>query len=316
MTIFGTYSIQPTLVVLFGIWGALPASGQDAPAHLTFEVASIKPASTDPGPAAMAGAGGRGGAMMQDMMERMRQGRRDAAPPGLLPKEMDRARVTLRGLPLVDLVAAAYRVRRTQVSGPAWMAEMKFDIDAKIPEGSTPESVYPMLQSLLEDRFSMKFHREERELPGFALLVAKNGPKLTAATPAEPDSAKDDATPMSDEARQKVLDDLKKRTEAVARNLNPAEMMSGMNTQQWSKKDATMAELAAHLGTALHAAVVDMTSLTGKYIVDLLIQQSAADSPEYGASQAVAKFGLKLEQHKIPTTVLAIDNIAKAPTEN
>jgi hypothetical protein len=48
----------------------------------------------------------------------------------------------------------------------------------RLPSAATPEQLSLMLQNLLADRFKLKFHRETREVPGYALVVAKNGPKL------------------------------------------------------------------------------------------------------------------------------------------
>src|SRR5579859_2873514 len=46
-----------------------------------------------------------------------------------------------------------------------------------------------MLQKLLADRFELKFHRVTRELPVYAIQIAKGGPKLKA--PANPDAEPD-----------------------------------------------------------------------------------------------------------------------------
>jgi hypothetical protein len=66
---------------------------------------------------------------------------------------------------------------------PAWVKSDRYTIDAK-PEG--PETMAmmrgPMMQALLEDRFKLKIHRETREVPIYALVVAKGGPKLQATS--------------------------------------------------------------------------------------------------------------------------------------
>jgi hypothetical protein len=74
---------------------------------------------------------------------------------------------------------------------PDWFDNVHFDIVAK-PENeipSTPEglkTVNLMLQALIIERFSMVIHRETRELPIFALVVARGGPKIApTATPGE-----------------------------------------------------------------------------------------------------------------------------------
>jgi len=99
------------------------------------------------------------------------------------------------------LMTYAYRVRDFQiVGGPDWMRSDRWDIQAKAEEGSVPPSSGPpdpsvpdplalRTQSLLEEQFHLKFHRETRELPLYELVVAKNGPKLQVSedqTPLRP----------------------------------------------------------------------------------------------------------------------------------
>jgi len=90
------------------------------------------------------------------------------------------------------LIAEAYSVREFQIfGGSGWLRSDRFDIEAKasspadqLPNGSDDrrkldkESRKRMLQTLLADRFALKVHREMRELPMYALVVSKNGPKL------------------------------------------------------------------------------------------------------------------------------------------
>ncbi len=74
-------------------------------------------------------------------------------------------------------------MRASQVSGPAWLSDQSFDIEAKVPAGAPKEELNAMLQSLLEERFGLKVRRDTRTLQGFDLVVGKNGPKLKPAEP-------------------------------------------------------------------------------------------------------------------------------------
>src|SRR5262249_55565872 len=67
------------------------------------------------------------------------------------------------------------------IGGPAWIDSDRFDIAAKAEDKANAEEVAEMIRSLLADRFQLKFHRETRELPVYALVVGKNGSKLTAS---------------------------------------------------------------------------------------------------------------------------------------
>src|SRR5207248_7804587 len=76
-------------------------------------------------------------------------------------------------------------------SGPDWIAggDERFNVEAKAenPTKTTEKQLLAMLQALLIERFQMKFHREPAERPGFALTVAKNGPKLQESKSQDPD---------------------------------------------------------------------------------------------------------------------------------
>src|SRR4051794_6394672 len=76
-------------------------------------------------------------------------------------------------------VAAAYGLKEYQVSGPLWITEGRYDILAKAPEGTRKEQIPAMLQALLAERFKLEVHREKKEFNVFAIVVGKNGPKLT-----------------------------------------------------------------------------------------------------------------------------------------
>lgn len=86
----------------------------------------------------------------------------------------------------------AYGVRFFQITGgPAWLTaagDTSYDVVAKTEgeEKPTQEQINMMLQTLLADRFELKLHRETREVPVYALMLDKNGPKLKNS----PDDAK------------------------------------------------------------------------------------------------------------------------------
>src|SRR5262249_47372554 len=63
--------------------------------------------------------------------------------------------------------------------GPSWIHTSRYRIDAKADGAQSQGMMHgPMLQTLLEDRFKLKIHRETREVPAYALTVAKGGIKL------------------------------------------------------------------------------------------------------------------------------------------
>lgn len=68
--------------------------------------------------------------------------------------------------------------------GPSWMKSDRFTIEATTPDARVPPAVMrgPMLQTILEDRFKLKFRRETRERPIYELVVASTGAKVTPYT--------------------------------------------------------------------------------------------------------------------------------------
>ena len=89
---------------------------------------------------------------------------------------------TARNVPLRQLILLAYGIRGTQLSGgPSWIGSDRFDIDAKADGGLKPGAAPPQLRQLLVERFNFKFHKETREVPIYALVLARSDGKLGPA---------------------------------------------------------------------------------------------------------------------------------------
>src|SRR5258707_1005426 len=143
---------------------------QSAPARPEFEVASVKVAA--PGVAGQ-------------------------IPVGL---HIDGSQVSFRYLSLQDYMGTAYDIKKHQIVGPDWLATERYDIQAKMPAGVEQDklrgNMREMMQVLLEDRFKLKFHRETKELPVYALVAAKGGVKMKEAP----------ADAQAEEASRKAVD--------------------------------------------------------------------------------------------------------------
>lgn len=106
-------------------------------------------------------------------------------------------RFVANGVPVRMLISLAYDVKDFQVTGgPAWIGSDRFDIDAKeedsfsaglekLPPDDRRRQIDLCVQALLADRFKLKLNRESKELPVYALVVAKGGPKLQEAKPGD-----------------------------------------------------------------------------------------------------------------------------------
>lgn len=234
---------------------------------MKFEVASLKPSPP----------GGRGG--------------------GIRPT-LGGERYVATNIPLKLLITVAYRVKAEQVvGGPDWMNTDLYDMNAKAEKPSSVEDLHLMLQDLLAERFKLKFHRETKEMPVYALTVDKNGPKLLAH---EAQSAGD---PWIDQTQEQFLH---------------------------MKMHATfvpMEYFAWRLAQMLDRPVLDQTKLKGGYDFDLAYTRELPPGLPEGAVlngvpvdtsgpsifEAIQKqLGLKLERQKGPVEIMVIDRAEKA----
>src|ERR1700683_4930886 len=88
-------------------------------------------------------------------------------------------RLTLEAWRPFALIMEAYDLKRYQVSFTP-SDDALYDITAKAEGDGTPTKAEfrLMLQTLLADRFNLKFHREMRELPVYAMVIGKSGVKF------------------------------------------------------------------------------------------------------------------------------------------
>src|ERR1035437_5113948 len=99
---------------------------------------------------------------------------------------LDGLRAEYNYMSLKELVVAAYKVKPYEVTCPDWMATERYDIVARMPDGSNKEDAAAMLKALLEERFKLQAHTESQERPVLALGAAKGGPKLKDSPTPEP----------------------------------------------------------------------------------------------------------------------------------
>jgi uncharacterized protein (TIGR03435 family) len=247
-----------TILLLLAVAQAQPA----------FEVASIK--------RAQPGDGVSGGCHGIDS----RYGPDQASAPPL-------GRCVIRNARLGHALFIAYRLRSMAMitGGPDWikLGDDRFNIEAKAedPAKATEQQLLEMLQALLTERFQMKFHRETRDVPGFALVVGKNGPKLKPAAGDEPDAG-------------------------WGPSLKPGRGPNTLTARKYS-----MPRLADLL-TGLGEPVIDKTGLTGDY--DFTLSWDETDGPQLSTALQ-QQLGLKFESQKVPVSFLIIDS-AQKPTEN
>jgi len=300
--LLATFGIAAIAVpIWFGILNPQRGRAQTPPANGTptpkFEVASIKPSKPSSG---------------DHGLFRM----------GLQPNGRFTGSVTVK-----FLLELAYGFKDSQISGgPGWIDSDRYDIEAKPDEAfaaltlSTDErfeQVRLMMQALLADRFKLNLRHETKELPVYALVVAKNGPKLKESAPepgsdsAEPPPPRPGGPPPRG-AMQVMPGQLNGNAISVQMLVDPLSHMTGR-------------------------IVVDKTGLKGRYDFTLKWTPGEAEGPIFrggpagppppdappppdrnGPTLFVAvqeQLGLKLESQKEPVDTVVIEHIER-PTEN
>jgi len=231
---------------LIGVVRAPRASAQSAPRQ-SFDVVSIKPSISIP---------------------------RDRSQ-----FECDHGRFVSRGAPLLWAIDWAYNLNDYQVSPgwPAWLNSFgTFDIEAKTDNPVSQDQCKLMVQSLFEDRFKMRVRMEVKNVPAYALMVGKNGPKVTAGG--------------------KVI--INGELKQAASEHEPPE--------GW-----TMARLANYLASVrgVDRPVVDKTGLAGIYGLKLDYSTADGDGRADIRTALLEEIGLRLQAVKAPIAMFVIDHI-------
>jgi len=257
---------------------------QQATDKPSFEVASVKP--SDPNP----------------------------SNPMWVGMSADRALVTYTNITLRDCIRAAYRVRDSQIIGPEWIANARFEITAKLAAGASPDQIPEMLQVLLAERFKLTLRRDTKEQPVYALTVGKDGPKLKPA-----DLRIDNQSPTA------VGPDGKPRQAMMFRFSSSGVVLTAPS--------ANLASFVELMSRFTERPVVDMTGLEGRYEFNLTFAPETTHGlptkrpfgpdgtpiftdPAPSVFDAVQQYGLRLEARRAPLEMLTVTHLEKTPTEN
>jgi uncharacterized protein (TIGR03435 family) len=216
---------------------------------------------------------------------------------------------TCQNMSLYNIVWIAFNLRSQQLIAPDWMNEPRFDITAKIPEGTTREQFFLMFQIMLADRFGLKVHHDRKEVQGYELTVAKGGPKLKESASEPP---KDAAPPVP---QRPVLgpDGFPVATPGISGVTITRNRARG----QWLR--AKIERVLRDLDSQVGKPVVDATGLSGTYDLSLYwvpdpMRPDAEGPTIFGALQE--QLGLKLESRKVMLPVVVVDHAERVPTEN
>jgi uncharacterized protein (TIGR03435 family) len=243
----------------------LYAQQDDARTTPRFEVASIKPAS-----------------IPDDVRARLGSVGGTCALP---PVERSGVRVHIPVSQLCGLIRVAYDVADYQVIGvPNSEASSYFELEARAESGRAPglDETRVMLQELLAERFQLRVHREPRDMPIYALTIARGGPKAAACSNPEAPSV-----------------------------YSPGFILS-------CKPPMPMTRIAQFLSRETGRPVIDKTGL-GPYAFELHwlpeSMQPQPDSPPVLFTAIREQLGLTLEPQRAPVDSIVVDHVER-PSAN
>ena len=163
------------------------------------------------------------------------------------------------------IIELAYDLQDYQLSGdPAWAKSERYAIEAKAAGPASDAQVRLMVQTLLADRFHLKIHRENRELPVYALVVGKGGPKLEPAK---------DST------------------------LCGGQGCFGISRGSVTSSGGTLARLSTVLTRILDRPVFNKTELAGNYDFKLHFDQRSGGHPRHGPRRRHEAGGRAIHLH-------------------
>jgi uncharacterized protein (TIGR03435 family) len=228
---------------------------------------------------------------------------------------------TLINIPFQTLLLGAYQLQPYQLQGaPSWIRDERYDIIARLdpqiagrlqPDGHPPTWALA-LRNLLKERARLSFHRETRQLPIYALVMARRdgrlGPNLR---PAQADC---------DALRMQSVDAARAGQPSPYPAANPTWVPCGLRNAPGRLVSGGFgfAEFLGALSAQLGRPVVDRTGLSGKwdffvtYAPNGLTAGAASDTNAPDLFTALEEqLGLKLESTQGPADVFVIDRLER-----
>lgn len=247
--------IPATLGIVMLFASSITASPQDAPVD-HFEVASLR--------------------ISQDRIRRW-----SVSEPGA-------REFTLENTNLLYLMSRAFGYGSVVSGEPKWFYTTSYTVRATAPEGRglSDEELRLPIQHLLEERLHLRWHMQTNTVSGYALVVGKNGPKLTPNTGAK----------------------------------YRAIIMGGLDDDGLLIADnSSLEELAAFVGPQTgRTPLIDNTGLKGRYDVRLTFAGSnSTDSTKRPMLQTLREdLGLDIVKAKVEQKTIVIDHVDEIPEEN
>jgi bla regulator protein blaR1 len=253
--------------------------------------------------------------------------KRNNSGDGSSTRRMQPGGTTFVNVPLRQLIIGAYGVQPFQViGGPAWITSDRFDINAKAEGAPSPEQMNLMLRTLLAERFKLVVRHEQREMPIYTLVKAREDGQLG---PALKPSAADCGAPGRGRGPAPA---------GPGAGGAPALPLAGCRTMiapgRVEVGGQPISQLATLLSNQVGRSIIDKTGLTGRYDLQLSFLPDAGRGAPIGPPPPGAtalppidpdapsiftalqeQLGLKLESGRGPVDVIVIESV-EPPTED
>jgi len=296
-------AVACVIPVAIGIWNA-PAARAQSPAQVSaFEVASVK-------------------------------ANHSAEPPNsnfpLGPGDVyvrNGGYFSATGYPLQTYITFAFKMTGDQIRYvtdqlPDWAKTVRYDIQARVQGNPGKDDMRAMMRSLLADRFKMKTHYEDREVPVFAMmLLAKSGKTGRELRPHAETS--DCPTEQPSASTPGVV----RGAPAFCNGIYQLPPTAGGQIR-FGGRNVTLGFIGDTFGAgAMGRPMIDQTGLSGRFDFTLeWTQERPGQSPPGANAQTEPagvsfedalrdQLGIKLQARKGPVSILVIDHVERA-TEN
>ena len=200
----------------------------------------------------------------------------------------------IRRATMLDLVRTAYGVEPDKVlGGPHWLEMNRFDVLAKVPASATRETVMPMLQALLADRFGLVVRQEPRPVAANVISRGDGDVRLKSAS---------------------TVGTCQQNLSSNASSLTMTLACRGTSMGALAEQLTRVASL-----TGTKGPFVDGSGVTGIYDFDLQFSPSALLGTTGGGptlAQGMASLGLKLEAKDVPLPTITVERVSETPTPN
>jgi uncharacterized protein (TIGR03435 family) len=213
--------------------------------------------------------------------------------------------------PLYDIVRTAFELQPqemvTDERTPSWITSERWDIEAKASGEPSPQQMRAMLRNLLADRFTLMTRREVRDMPAYALVLARNDRQL------------------GPQLRPSTLDCEAQVTASRVPGTTPGTVQqcggrSGRGTI--TTFGVPLSSFTKALGPVAGRYVFDATGLKDRFDLELKWTPDPDGTSAPASADSVSLFtaiqeqlGLRLEPRQAPVSVFVLES-AQRPTEN